>query len=339
MVIKVSSNQGFHCLFTTFLILTIFLTLLVNAGSAQSEDSVAYVYMSDKLSLGEYESILSVDFDMDNFSIEKEEHIDFSKYDVIIIGPDLNFDGNIHKNVRDDITKSGKPIAALGPGGASYLNSVYNTDLNFSSTNAVGIYPEGIIILFFNSARPIFTPANTVIPLYKEPGSEWIVADFTTTESIIPFGRSSDGSDLYTLAFERNNEKGGYEYKWFLWGFTGSPYNLTDKGSSLFVNIITEMTRHSSGTIQPSPAPSAPGTPVPNGESKKLTQMIGVILVMSGLLFTALTTLKKDTTIEIGISEKTLKYVGGAGILFVLVGTGLILISSGLVTINTGGLI
>jgi hypothetical protein len=48
---------------------------------------------------------------------------------------------------------------------------------------------------------------------------------------------------------------------------------------------------------------------------------MGVILVIVGLLFTALTTIKKDVSLEIGLSERTLKYVGSAGVVFVLLGT------------------
>jgi hypothetical protein len=45
---------------------------------------------------------------------------------------------------------------------------------------------------------------------------------------------------------------------------------------------------------------------------------IGVILVIVRLLFTSLTTLKQNIDIEIGISEKNLKYVGSGGIALIL---------------------
>jgi len=58
-----------------------------------------------------------------------------------------------------------------------------------------------------------------------------------------------------------------------------------------------------------------------------LVQIMGVILVLAGMLLTTLTTFKKDISIELGITERNLKYVGGAGIVFVLIG-GYILLKS-----------
>ena len=64
---------------------------------------------------------------------------------------------------------------------------------------------------------------------------------------------------------------------------------------------------------------------------KELVQIIGVILVIAGLLFTALTAVKKDVTIELGVSERTIKYVGGTGIVFIIIGAYMLLKSEGLI--------
>ena len=63
----------------------------------------------------------------------------------------------------------------------------------------------------------------------------------------------------------------------------------------------------------------------------ELVQIIGVILVIAGLLFTALTAVKKDVTIELGVSERTIKYVGGTGIVLIVVGVYVLLKSAGLI--------
>ncbi|MHC1599441.1 MAG: hypothetical protein ACXQS5_01270 [Candidatus Methanospirareceae archaeon] len=52
---------------------------------------------------------------------------------------------------------------------------------------------------------------------------------------------------------------------------------------------------------------------------KEPVRIIGVILVIPGLLFTALNTVKKDATIEHGIHERCIKYMGGTGILHLVV--------------------
>ncbi|KAF5421224.1 MAG: hypothetical protein C5S45_03880, partial [Candidatus Methanocomedens sp.] len=62
-----------------------------------------------------------------------------------------------------------------------------------------------------------------------------------------------------------------------------------------------------------------------------LLQLMGVILIVSGLLFTALTSIKKDVSIEFGVSERNLKYVGGTGILLVIIGACILLKCSNLI--------
>lgn len=338
MVIKVSNNKGFYCWFTAVLILIISFTLFLNVCSAETNDYVAYVYQSDQPSADEYQNLLnSSNLRTTTLTTYHAANSNFSKYDVIIIGSDINLSDRISYAALRNISSSGKPIVALGYGGAYFLIKFKHKDLSRSPNSSIGIYQEEAIIHMFNSPRPIVATAGTQILLYKTP-CKWMGADPLSIRSGL-IGRDLSGSNRYPLAFEKNPQGSNYMYNCFLWGFTCSPDNLTEDGTSLFVNVINEMTRRYPVTSPPTTPPSAPDTPVSNGENKKFIQMIGFILVISGLLFTALTTLKKDTTIEIGISEKTLKYVGSAGILFVLIGAGLLLISSGLVTIHIGGLI
>ncbi|MEA3324868.1 MAG: family 16 glycoside hydrolase [Euryarchaeota archaeon] len=75
--------------------------------------------------------------------------------------------------------------------------------------------------------------------------------------------------------------------------------------------------------IQPTPAPTV--IPTPDGNNNELLQIIGLILIISGLLFTALTTLKKDIIFEIGIPEGNLKYIGSSGILLIIIGSYILL--------------
>ena len=62
-----------------------------------------------------------------------------------------------------------------------------------------------------------------------------------------------------------------------------------------------------------------------------MVRIIGVVLVIAGLLFTALTTVKRDVTIEFGVSERTIKYVGGTGIILIAIGAYMLMRSAMLV--------
>ena len=89
-------------------------------------------------------------------------------------------------------------------------------------------------------------------------------------------------------------------------------------------------------TITPTPTSTPTSTPIdtvaPGGEgatqppeNQELLKLIAVVLVISGLFLTALTSIKKDVSIEFGVSEKSLKYVGGAGILLTIIGAYMLL--------------
>ena len=70
---------------------------------------------------------------------------------------------------------------------------------------------------------------------------------------------------------------------------------------------------------------------LPEEDEEILIPTIGVILVFSGLLLTALTTIKKDITIEFGVSQRSIKYVGGAGMLLIIIGVFMLLRHAGLI--------
>ena len=72
-------------------------------------------------------------------------------------------------------------------------------------------------------------------------------------------------------------------------------------------------------------------TPPEEEDEETLIPVIGVILVFSGLLLTALTTIKKDITIEFGVSQRSIKYVGGAGMLLIIIGVFMLLRHAGLI--------
>jgi len=65
--------------------------------------------------------------------------------------------------------------------------------------------------------------------------------------------------------------------------------------------------------------------PPPTSENRKLLELMGAILIISGLFFTAVTSIKKDVSIEFGVSERNLKYVGGTGVLLVIIGACILL--------------
>lgn len=80
-------------------------------------------------------------------------------------------------------------------------------------------------------------------------------------------------------------------------------------------------------TLTPTPTiiiPTLTSTP-PIGPPRDLVSIMAVLLIIMGSVLTALTTIKKDISLEVGVSERSLKYVGGAGILLIAIGAYLLL--------------
>lgn len=121
---------------------------------------------------------------------------------------------------------------------------------------------------------------------------------------------------IYTIK-AKARDRGGFESVW---------------SNELTVSIITPTPTPTSPPPTPTiiiPTPTS--MPVITPQPTNLVSIIAVILIITGLVLTTLTTLKKDISLEVGVSERSLKYVGGAGILLIVIGAYILLKSYGLI--------
>ena len=72
-------------------------------------------------------------------------------------------------------------------------------------------------------------------------------------------------------------------------------------------------------------------TPQPPNSNDTLLKGISVILVIAGLLLIVLTKVQTNIDIEIGLSEKNVKYVGNAGLVLIAIGVLILLRCSHLI--------
>ena len=157
---------------------------------------------------------------------------------------------------------------------------------------------------------------------------------FTFNSGAMTTGES--GSNIFSIS-----NAGGGNLIWSViddqsW-ITINPTSGTDSGTiTLNINTAglnpgsysgTITVNSNGGTKKGSVLLVIPQTPIPTPTTTSqtaqpviLVQIMGVILVLAGILMTTLTTFKKDVSIEFGISERNLKYVGGTGIILVIIG-------------------
>jgi hypothetical protein len=134
--------------------------------------------------------------------------------------------------------------------------------------------------------------------------------------------------DDYTHSVQKTSD-GGYILAGSTTSYgTGTPDAWLIKVSSE-ISTPTLITTSVPTTISSPNTISSPTIPSPLKDGKETPQLMGVILILVGLLSTALTAIKKDTIIEVRITERSLKYIGGAGIMLIIIGAYILLKSFG----------
>lgn len=207
---------------------------------------MAYIYSSDISSANGYKSLLDSN-GLSTSLIYRGDAVnsDFSKYNLIIIGSDLDITGS-----QDDVSlvsvidNSGKPVLALGEGGYYFLGQ-----LKLKTGYPNGWHGSENSIFVINSSKKIFKqpyaisiPENNILQLYTSTGHVGISL-LPIPSNVIPLGRESGDPDHYPLTVEKN--------KYILWGFTGSPDIMTEDGKYLFVNIASNIVKPSKGKTEP----------------------------------------------------------------------------------------
>jgi hypothetical protein len=198
--------------------------------------SIAYIEYYDDFSGGDFQEFL----EMNGYAVSRIQlcdvpDYDLTMYDLLIIGQDTGDYGHWGNDASVGLIRSlGLPILGLFYGGGALFNEI---GLELSSMNTATNDDPGLDTVFvptpfhavFEGPRPIDVDAQGQVTLYDEPTPAIALYMPVLTVDVVGLGIIPDDIDYSVLGLEGNA---------FLWGFKWSPFDMTDAGKDLFLNVI-----------------------------------------------------------------------------------------------------
>jgi PKD repeat protein len=207
--------------------------------------SVAYIYATDLASAQEYKSLLSEHgISVDLVNVSDAEVWDYNDYALIIIGNDVAaIDRSIDYGTISVIDATGRPIIGLGEGGYYFFGT---QPLYLAIGRPWGVHGWTRAIIYVDRSHPVLNYAinvsissDSTIQLYTNL-TGGVSIHLPTVEamnaSVIPIGLGgyigtpANASAPYSSLIQ--------EGRYLLWGFDGSPADMTQSGKEVFVNLV-----------------------------------------------------------------------------------------------------
>jgi len=238
----------------------------VAAAGTSATYKAAYFYTSDATTATRYESWLEANgFQVDLFSLQYTLYLplivkgsggsaaslddgiaslpviqqsavpDLSTYDLILIGPDTGAGGAWAGSsaLTSAISETRRPVVALGEGGHAFLGRL-GLEIGYPNgeetvARSVRVADRGQTVSIWDGTRPV-TRAVEVAELYREDVNAIVVP--------LP-QRLPDGVRVASLPGDITRFPIAMQAERFiLWGFGGSPDDLTQAGRNLFLNLL-----------------------------------------------------------------------------------------------------
>ena len=200
--------------------------------SAETGTEIIYIYSADTTSAKSYVSLLEDNgYRVNMVALETVRETKFSDYSVIITGTGTEW---TDIDAVAAIEKSNMPVIGIGEGGYDLFGQIglvcgYPNGWH-GSVNSIYVVDASHDI--FQKPGAIKIPRNGILQLYSSSKHIGIYIP-SMTEEISILGREPENKDHYPLLFEEN--------RYFFWGFTASPKNMTDSGKALFINTVAYM--------------------------------------------------------------------------------------------------
>jgi len=191
---------------------------------------VAYIYNFDLNTAKSFELLLENNqIATDPIPLGTLIETDFVLYQAIIVGSDTVWND---PNLVSAVGNSGRAIIGLGEGGYEFLGK-----LGLSIGFPHGWHGIKTNIHIVDPKHPIFHDPNEIpiqpefriLNLYEETNHVGIHLPEIPIDVTV-LGREIDDISHYPLVLE--------EDKYILWGFTGAPDTMTERGRQLFINVV-----------------------------------------------------------------------------------------------------
>jgi hypothetical protein len=140
------------------------------------------------------------------------------------------------------VQSSGRPIIGLGTGGAALFqelglsinfgNSWMTADTTSTTAANTEIHVVDSSMAVFKTPNEITIPSDSNLQIYTKSGH---IAEYfpSLSDSVVCIGREPTDTNHYSFLQEG--------VKYWLWGFTASPGNMTQAGKDLFVNLVSSI--------------------------------------------------------------------------------------------------
>ncbi len=197
---------------------------------------VAFIYYKDDSGAKNYAKILgSIGASLTPIPMAEIPDVSLTPYRVLIVAPDTGTHGQWGTEAMvAKIKNSSIPVLGLGDGGASLFQQM-SLSINWSNTwyaNNAGIYAMDPDHRIFKTPHTIPIPKNRLVQLYERPVTVLEEYGPNLSRLAILLGRSPDDLNHYSLVQEKI---------YILWGFEGTPDQLTRTGADLFANVVAHL--------------------------------------------------------------------------------------------------
>ncbi len=219
--------------------LSILIALTLAFASTMHAAKIAYVYYSsDSVLALAYKALLdSSGYSTSLIEINQVMSTNFSLYDAIIIGDRTVFFPSWGDSATAvEINNSNKPIIGVGQLGYAYFGML---SLRIGNPNGWEGSTRGSIVAMdpqhpiYNILHYIQMPSDSVLQLCSSASNEVGIYLPSMRADIIPLGRELGDLSHYPLVQE--------DTRYFLWGFSSPPSDMTQTGKDLFCNIVAFM--------------------------------------------------------------------------------------------------
>lgn len=224
------------------------------AGQYVPSFRVAFIYYKDDSAAADYAKFIrQIGATLTAIPMAELPDISLSPYRVLIVAPDTGSGGEWGTAAMvSKIRNSGVPVLGLGRGGASLFEQL-GLSINWGHTwyaSNAGIYAMDPTHRIFMTPNDIPIPKSRQVQLYERAVSVLEENGPSLSRMAIRLGRSPEDNDHYSLVQEQNC---------IIWGFEGSPDQLTKTGAALFVNVVAHLGSRCYPTL-PDPVIKATGS-------------------------------------------------------------------------------
>ena len=199
---------------------------------------IAYIYATDAAARDSFASLLDVGYDVTSVAMANLETHDFSDYELIIVGSDTGASSEWGTDAQlAHLAAASKPVIAIGNGGSSYFERL-GLLVNYGQTwwaNGTGAVASAVldplwegVSLNVDGSVALYNNATDYLALFMPDGG---LEGVTTKAGQIddplhfPIAEQTHNGDLHVL-----------------WGFLGSPSDMTPAGQRVFKNLVARMT-------------------------------------------------------------------------------------------------